>query len=67
MCDVDSRDLRVQSAVRQIVQLMGMVQSGDQLQLHFFIPCLVVRSPRPVPLLSLARFFLVTNTYLRPV
>ncbi|KAF8606262.1 hypothetical protein BDV93DRAFT_521093 [Ceratobasidium sp. AG-I] len=41
MCEVTSEDPRVQRAARQIVQMAGTIQSGDQLELHLFIPCLV--------------------------
>lgn len=52
MCEVNSEDPRVQSAVKQIVQMARTIQSDDQLELHLFIPCLIVCSFSFLPLSS---------------
>ncbi|KAG8719780.1 Maltose acetyltransferase [Ceratobasidium sp. 394] len=41
MCGADSSDPRVESAVRQVVQLAGTIESGNPLEIHLFMPCLI--------------------------
>ncbi|KAG8694346.1 hypothetical protein FRC09_009905 [Ceratobasidium sp. 395] len=41
MCDADSGDSRVVSAVRQIVQLASTIGSGNPLEIHLMMPCLI--------------------------
>ncbi|KAF8594327.1 hypothetical protein BDV93DRAFT_529383 [Ceratobasidium sp. AG-I] len=41
MCNVSSADPRVQSSVRQIVQLASTLEAGSTLERHFFMPCLI--------------------------
>ena len=48
MCGVSSGDVRVQRPVKQIVQLARTVEPGAQLELHMFLPCLIVR-PLSIP------------------
>ena len=42
MCNVSSAGPRVQSSVRQIVQLASTLEPGSVLERHFFMPCLIV-------------------------
>ncbi|KAG8791206.1 hypothetical protein FRC12_009876 [Ceratobasidium sp. 428] len=41
MCGVDSADPRVELAVEQVVQLASTVTSGNLLENHLFMPCLI--------------------------
>ncbi|KAG9087309.1 hypothetical protein FS749_003011 [Ceratobasidium sp. UAMH 11750] len=41
MCDVDSSDARVESSVRQIVQLANVIGSGNPLEIHMCMPCII--------------------------
>ncbi|KAB5592131.1 hypothetical protein CTheo_4452 [Ceratobasidium theobromae] len=41
MCKVDSADPRVESAVRQVIQLASIMETFHPLKSHLFIPCLV--------------------------
>lgn len=41
MCEVNSADPRVESCVRQIVQLANSIGAGTPLEMHIFIPCLI--------------------------
>lgn len=50
MCKVDSADPRVESAVRQVIQLASIMETFHPLKSHLFIPCLVVRFLNMVPI-----------------
>ncbi|KAG8707806.1 hypothetical protein FRC09_001604 [Ceratobasidium sp. 395] len=41
MCDANSGDPRVVLAVRQIVQLASTIESGNPLEIHLMMPCLI--------------------------
>lgn len=41
MCGVNSADPRVQTSVRQVVQLASTVEPGNRHEHHLFIPCLI--------------------------
>ncbi|KAG8707805.1 hypothetical protein FRC09_001603 [Ceratobasidium sp. 395] len=41
MCGVDSSDPRVESSVRQIVQLASTIESGNPFEIHLCMPCLI--------------------------
>jgi hypothetical protein len=45
MCEVNSADPRVELAVRQIVQLANIIETGRPLESHLFVPTLIVRHP----------------------
>ncbi|KAG8694347.1 hypothetical protein FRC09_009906, partial [Ceratobasidium sp. 395] len=41
MCGVDSADPRVESSVRQIVQLASTIEPGNPFEIHLCMPCLI--------------------------
>ncbi|KAG9118624.1 hypothetical protein FRC07_006778, partial [Ceratobasidium sp. 392] len=41
MCGVDSGDARVESSIRQIVQLAKTIESGNPFEIHLSMPCLI--------------------------
>lgn len=41
MCDVNSADQRVQTSVKQVVQLATTIEPGNRHEYHLFIPCLI--------------------------